>query len=395
MKCIGYLSAAPRVSTRPDAEASGPRSHVLGVINGFRNSGWHVRSFIVGDRMAVKVLKKNTESMLSKSKLHALLADVVRFGMGVVNARRALGELDDEVHWVYERFAALQSLGWIFKRKGIPWILETNAPLFYEAKVERKSLVLTKLARKLEISAYHKCDVLICVTEELKNIIIRETGIDPGKVIVVPNGVDVLVYDPQKYRAKRLFAEFTVGFVGSVISWQGLNLLLTAIKELQEEGVFIRAVIVGDGPARGEWQQLAEELGLSEYTKFVGRVPATEVPEYISGFDICYSGQLPLKIGVMYLSPLKLYEYMAMAKPVIASNFADAGKLVKNGVTGYLFEPGNLEALMSCLREAYAAGGNLVEMGRAAREQIVQEHSWESRVRMMIPQIEEILGRKV
>nr|MDP9479668.1 hypothetical protein [Actinomycetota bacterium] len=64
-KRLGYLSAAPRVSTRPDAEAGGPRSHVLGVIRAFESLGWSVNRFIVGDRMPKGVAGGGSEKALS------------------------------------------------------------------------------------------------------------------------------------------------------------------------------------------------------------------------------------------------------------------------------------------------------------------------------------------
>lgn len=394
MKRLGYLSAAPRVSTHPEAEASGPRSHVLGVICAFENLGWNVKRFIVGDRVPVKLTKKGSEKMLSANPVQTLLADFARILFGLINSRRAWKELGNQVDWVYERFAVLQSLGWIFKRNSIPWILETNGLFFEEAKKERKSLVLTGLARKIEIAAYQKCDVLVCVSESLKELVVQKTGIDPEKTIVVPNGVDTSVFDPGRFQGRRKFEGFTVGFVGSLIAWQGLDLLLKAIADLKKEGLEIYITVVGDGPAREEWEQLARELKLTEYVCFTGRVPGDQVPEYIAGFDVGFSGNIRLNVGAMYHSPLKLYEYMSMGKPVVASAFDDARKLVEGKNTGFLFTPGDLEDLKRALREAYSSRSSIKEMGRLAREEIVQNHSWESRVREMIPQIEEILGRK-
>lgn len=393
-RTVGYLSAAPRVSTKPSAEASGPRSHVLGVINAFKKLNWEVYEFIVGDQLPDKVTGKGSEQIFYNSIIKTLIVDLVRLCMGIYNANKAYRLLGNKVEWVYERFAVLQTLGFKFKKKNIPWILETNAPLFIEAKQERKSLILSYIAKKMEFSAYEKCDVLVCVSEELKNIIVDYTNIDPNKVIVVPNGVDIDNYNPQKYKPIRLFEGFNIGFVGSLIKWQAIDLLIYAVKDLREQGYPINVTIVGDGPQKEEWENLSKEIGVANYIKFTGRVPPTEVPKYIKGFDICYSGQLPLKIGVMYLSPLKLYEYMSMGKPVIASSFSDAKSLIEGKDTGYLFEPGNLEDLKNKIIKAYSEKEMFSEMGKKAREEIVLNHSWEKRVEKMIKEVEIILGRK-
>lgn len=393
MRRLGYLCGAPRVSTRPDAEAGGPRTQALGVIGGFEALGWEVKPFIAGDRLPPAVAGKGAEGMMTASPVNTLMADLARMGLGAFNARRCWRELGGQVDWVYERFATLQSLGWIFQRKGVPWILETNGPFFYEAKAERKSLLLTGLARRLEMEAYRQCDVLVCVSRALKEIVIRECGVDPKKVVVAPCGVDTAFFDASGHPPRRFFENFTVGYVGLLIAWQGLDLLFEAVGELKGEGLLIHVVVVGDGPARHEWECLAKELDVGDCVRFVGRVPLDEVPGYIAGFDLGYSGQLPLKIGSMYHSPLKLYEYMAMGRPVLASAYDDARGLVEGKGTGFLFTPGDARDLKRALREAYHARPDLGEMGEGARQEVIRNHSWTARIREMVLQTEEILGR--
>jgi len=389
---LGYLSAAPRVSTRPDAEASGPRAHVLGVIRAFETLGWEVHPFIAGDRVPAR-MTRGSESALAGSRARALAADVVRLGLGVVNSRRASLELIGQVDWVYERFAALQAIGWVFRRRGVPWILETQGPFYREARSERKSVVLGGLARRMELGAYRSCDALVCVSETLKELVVAEAGVDPQKVIVVPNGVDLERFDPEGHPARRIFGEeaFTVGFVGSLIAWQAVDVLLRAAAQLRAEGLHIHVVVVGDGSARAEWEALAPALGIGDAVRFTGRVSGDDVPGYIAGFDLAYSGQVPLKVGGMYHSPLKLYEYMAMRTPVVASAFADARSLVEGKDTGYLFAGGDVADLAHTLRRAYAERASLRDKGRAAREEIERNHSWTARVRDMITQLEAIL----
>lgn len=390
-KTLGYLSAAPRVSTRPDAEAGGPRSHVLGVIRAFEALGWRVEPFVVGDRMPARVTGRGSEKALSSGPLRTLMADAVRLGMGALNARRARCELEGRVDWVYERFAILQSLGRVFRRGGTPWILETNGFFSDEARTERKSLVLTGLARKLEVSAYRRCDVLVCVSNALKEIVVQKAGVHPGKVLVVPNGVDAALFDPARHEPRRLFEGFTVGFVGALLAWQGLDRLLEAAAGLRNRGLPIHITIVGDGPVREELEELARNLGIGAAVRFVGRVPQDEVPPYIAGFDVGFSGQHPSRIGAMYHSPLKLYEYLSMGRPVVASAFEDARALVRGDEAGFLFDPEDPGDLERALEKAYLARSSFAGASTRIRSEVVRRHSWEARVREMIPQVWEIL----
>lgn len=390
MRRLGYLSGAPRVSTRPEAEASGPRAHVLGVMNGFLNSDWDVNSYIVGDMVPMDWIK-GSEKKLEASQYKRLAADFIRVGMAGMNSLLAWRKLNRNCDWVYERFGAFQSMGSYFSKAGIPWIVETNAPIFYEANAERKSIVLVELARRRELSVYRSADVLITVTEALKDIIVDAAGIPAEKVLVVPNGVDTARFNPMTVQPKRIFEGATVGFVGSLISWQALEILIDSVAELKAEGITWNVSIAGDGPMRSDWEYRARQVGISSQVSFLGRVPWSDIPALISGFDFGYSGQIELQVGKMYLSPLKLYEYMAMGKPVIASAFEDTKRVVCPGQTGYLFNAGEKESLKQSLRMAYAAKEGWREMGDNSRKLIVAKHSWNQRVANMIVKIEDVL----
>ncbi len=390
---LGFLTGAPRISTHPDAEMSGPRSRILGLMGGFTALNWQVEPFIVGDRVPKKWSAKGSGAAISKGFFRTLTVDFMRLILGVINSWRSWQQIGHRVNYVYEYAATLQCLGWIFQRHGIPWILQTEALLFYEAKVDRQALVLDRLAQWIEIKAYKECDVLACVSETLKDILVSEFNIPADKIVLVPNGVDTDFINPQRHVPKRIFPGFTVGFVGSLYAWAGLDILFTAIHELRIEGWDISVVIVGDGLMKELWEKQIQQLELSNCVNFVGRVSWQQVPQYIAGFDIGYSGQIQPQIGKMYLSPMKLYEYMAMAKPVIASAFEDAQRLVCVGKTGFLFQPGNKEDLKLALIAAYRNRAKLSEMGIAARQEIETNHSWKVRVEKLVTGVEQILGR--
>ncbi|MGJ3249866.1 MAG: glycosyltransferase family 4 protein [Elainellaceae cyanobacterium] len=393
---MGYLSGAPRISTHPDAEISGPRAHILGCLRAQEALGWEVKSFIVGDRLPKAMVTKKSETSMSGNFVKALALDVARLGLGIKHSRQAWRELNGQVDWVYERFAPFQAMGRIFKRHHLPWILETHAPLFYEAKTERKTTVLHTLAQRLELQAYRDCDALVCVTGALKDLIVDASGISSDKVVVVPNGVDTERFHPERHTPKRLFPEFTIGFVGRLYAWHGLDLLLEAIRDLRDEGIEIAFVVVGDGLMRSPWEARAQELGIGDRVKFVGQVPWADVPGYIAGFDVGYTGQIKMQVGKMYHSPLKLYEYMSMAKPVVASAFEDAKRTLEPNKTGFLFEPGDRDDLKRALRDAHAAytseHSTLDHMGRQARHMAIAHHSWIARINDMTAHLRDILN---
>jgi glycosyltransferase involved in cell wall biosynthesis len=93
----------------------------------------------------------------------------------------------------------------------------------------------------------------------------------------------------------------------------------------------------------------------------------------------------------MYHSPLKIYEYMAMAKPVVASAFEDARSTINHGVTGFLFAPGDKASLKEALCQCVSARPELIRMGQLARADVMAHHSWTARVRLLLTEVERVL----
>jgi glycosyltransferase involved in cell wall biosynthesis len=385
------MCAAPRISTRSDAEISGPRAHIVGFIEGLQENYIEVDQFIVGDRMPQRIAKNQLEKSLSGNFLKTTLLDIARLGLGYSNARQAWQLFGNNIDVVYERFSPFSTLGKNFKKNGIPWIIETHAPLFYESSVERKTASLNGLARKIEIQAYQECDVIVCVSKALKEIIAELSGVSDEKIYVMPNAVDVRRFNPEEHIPKRLFPGFTVGFVGRLYEWHGLNLLLQAITNLRQQAIDISLVVVGDGNARGELEHLAKELNISENVRFLGQVEWQNVPSLIAGFDVGYVGNIPLKSGKMYHSPLKIYEYMAMGKPIVASAYEDAIKATQNGSLGFLYMPGELSDIQRVLVDAHASKEQLDKLGKDARQEILSQHTWNVRAHELLAYLEAYL----
>ncbi|AHF00131.1 hypothetical protein THITH_10090 [Thioalkalivibrio paradoxus ARh 1] len=368
---------------------------MLGVIDAFREMGWTVDPYVVGDRVPVSWIR-GSGGMLASSLSHRLGADIARFALNQWHARRAWRELRGRCDWVYERAGVFQALGRPFSRAGIPWIVESNAPLHLEGRHDRPSIGAQPLVRRWELGVYRDADAIVTVSATLRDILSGYPGVDAGKILVVPNGVDTRRFDPERVVPQRFFPGPTIGFVGTLFHWQWVETLLSCVAELRVEGaVRWSVVIAGQGPQYAACRAAAERLALGpDAVRFLGQVPWSEVPAVIAGTEIGYSGQSVLHGGAMYNSPLKIYEYMAMGKPVLASAFEDAQRSITHGETGFLFRGGDRNALKQALREAWHARDRLKSMGRRARQRTVAEHGWEQRVRAIVTGVADLLERR-
>jgi len=393
MKKLLYLSGAPRVSTRPNAERVGPRTHVKGVIRGFEKNNWVVHQYIVGDNVPESWNTKGSEKSIQSSVVKQFGADLIRIVLNYINRKKIL-KIDEQFDLVYERFAAFQYLGYDLKiKRNIPWILETNAILSIESSSERKSTALPSKLQKYEKFAYQNCDVLVCITEELKELIIQKFNIDPNKIIISPNAVNIEEFSSENHDPLKFNDLFNIGFVGSLWQWQRLDFLFDAVKELQGQGLEISITIVGDGQCADEWKNYAKLINIDN-VKFVGKVKREDVPRYISGFDVCYSGQFSMGMG-SYLSPIKMYEYMAMGKPILATSYGETKRLVTDGENGYLFNENDKENLKKAIKKLYSDKDLRILMGLKSRNLVLSNHSWQIRVKSILSNIEDVLNRNL
>jgi glycosyltransferase involved in cell wall biosynthesis len=387
---MAYLSGSPRIATRDDAEVTGPRAHILGLIDALRADGHVVEEFILGDLLPPRVSGEGSLRFVTGGRLRQLLIDLMRLVLRWTVARRARRHLSGRFDVVYERFALFQHIGRAFQRAGTPWVVETNAVIAQEARFERNTLALQRLAGWLERRTYQRADLVVCVSDSLRDLLVEQAGVSRDKVVVIPNGVDVERFAEATVPAGEVGDgdELVVGYVGWLTERQGLDQLIRAIATLRRRGASIRAVVVGDGPERSALEVLARSEGVADAVEFTGQVAWSEVPKRIGTFSVGYSGQRGVGGMPMYHSPLKIYEYLAVGRPVVATDHPDAATALLGGRTGWTFPAGDDEALAATLAAATALGRDQrSELGKRARQQAEERHSWHNRAGQLLEEL--------
>ena len=127
----------------------------------------------------------------------------------------------------------------------------------------------------------------------------------------------------------------------------------------------VAVLIIGSGPAESRVRQIVAESGLEARVRFAGFIPHEQVPEHVAAFDIAVAPYR--KVELFYNSPLKLHEYLAMGKPVIASRMGQSAELITNGENGFLYEPNNAEEMLVFLRLLIQDADLRSRLGRAAQ----------------------------
>lgn len=237
-----------------------------------------------------------------------------------------------------------------------------------------------QMLRAMETQAAMDASAVITITHALRRELV-ERGVPEERISVVPNSVDAERFtarprDRELEDRLGLAGRVVIGYVGSVVDYEGLDDLLVALSLLARRGVRdFAALVVGDGEAMSKLKQLAGELDLRDRILFVGRVPHEEVESYYSLIDIVPYPRKPLPVCEM-VSPIKPFEAMAMEKAVVVSDVAALAEIVTDGETGLLFPKGDVEQLSVALERLVLRPELRKELGARARAWVVRERSW-------------------
>lgn len=277
---------------------------------------------------------------------------------------------------IHERYSLHSLAGQRYAlKRGIPHVLEINAPLVHERTLTG-DLTWKRAAERTERRITSNATRIIVVSDRLKEY--YSDYVDQDRIHVIPNGVDTDKFNPDRFTSGR-DGRFTLGFVGSFKEWHGVEHIIDAAAKLRDLKDEIQFVLVGDGPLLKDLQRETERHNIEDMVLFEGAVPHERVPEQLSRFDV---GLAPYPdLSVFYYSPLKIFEYMSMGKPTIASDLGQVGRVLEKGKTGFLVPPDDLNAFVQCIRRVYDIyrdnSEKFSEICRRSRELAVSDYSWE------------------
>ena len=252
---------------------------------------------------------------------------------------------------VYERYALCSIAGSLLARaRGIPHVLEVNAPLADEEQRFR-GLKLGGLTRALERWVLRRADLVIVVSPHLAEHACRQ-GVAPERIRVLPNGVDPKLFHPRRDGARvrarlGLDGAFLAGFAGTLRPWHGVAHLIEGFARAARSGKGMKLIILGEGPERAALEALARDRGVSDRVIFLGALPHAEMGDHLAACDVLCAPYGAIQ--EFYFSPIKIAEYLATGRPVIASAVGHLRHELGEGRGVVLTEPGDEEAIGAAL----------------------------------------------
>ncbi|WP_149537285.1 glycosyltransferase family 4 protein [Siccirubricoccus phaeus] len=274
---------------------------------------------------------------------------------------------------VYERYNLFFLSGALLARRlQLPFLVEVNAPLA-EERARFGGLALGALARWTERFVWRAADRALPVTEVLAGHL-RAAGVAPARILVVPNGIDLAEFPAPAPPAPKPVV--TLGFVGFVRDWHGLDAVVRAIAGFRGN-VPLELLVVGEGPARPGLEKLAAELGIADRVRFTGLQGREAIPDLVAGFDIALQ-----PAAVAYASPLKVFEYMAAGRAIVAPDQPNLREVLADGETALLFAPETPGAMWAAVERLARDPALRARLGAAARAAVLaRDLTWAGNAR--------------
>jgi glycogen(starch) synthase len=274
------------------------------------------------------------------------------------------------------------------RRLGIPLVYEIRA--FWEDAAVGNSTgsagsLKYRLTRALENRVVAGADAVMTICHGLRDDLIAR-GVAPGKIGIMPNGVDLQLFGTPLPRDPALADELglgggpVIGFIGSFYDYEGIDDLIASIPALTAAHPEARLLLVGGGPMAARLQAQAAASPARGAIRFVGRVPHDQVERYYALADIMAYPRKASRLTDL-VTPLKPLEAMAQGKLVAASDVGGHRELIADGVTGVLFAPDDPATCATALSDLLDRRQDWDAICQAACLHVEQNHDWATNAR--------------
>ncbi|MBI4722736.1 MAG: glycosyltransferase family 4 protein [Candidatus Stahlbacteria bacterium] len=281
---------------------------------------------------------------------------IVNYWFSAIVLKRLLAR--DKVDFIYEREEIYGNVGTIMKKElGIPFVLEINTPLISAIKWYHLR-AFTNIVDKREKKMLQFADYIVVASEGLRTYLIQDRGIKAQKIEVTLNGVDFKLFneiereETELLRCKyHLQDSLVIGFVGClwepILDFDTLFKAFAMLKSINKERS-IKFLIIGTAKGREKIQNMIDRLSLSKEVIFTDYVKHCNIPEYLALIDISVVSYYR-NLANISVASMKVIEYMAAKKAIVASNVPDLDKILHNGVSAILVEPGDVIGLRDAM----------------------------------------------
>ncbi len=272
----------------------------------------------------------------------------------------------------------------VYESHGVsPVVRDAIKEFLRKPELAPSALTLGRLDRR-ERFVWRHAEAYVTITHALKNDLVARYG-DRSRVFVVPDGVRVA--DPPTASG----GPPTAGYAGHLYPWKGVDVFVRALALTPD----VRGLIVGGHPGEADLarvQALIAELGIEDRVRITGLVPPPDVAAQLAQATMCVLPNPSTAISERYTSPLKLFEYLVLERPIVASDLPAIREVLTHEETALLVPPGDPQALaasMSRLAQDPALSARLATSARS----LANDYSWTRRAERLEAAFQSAMGR--
>ncbi len=243
---------------------------------------------------------------------------------------------------------------------------------------------ISRIRRRLLINRFTFPFVkkITCLSESHKKYLIEQEGINPAKLEIVTNGIDLSRFDSNSREEYRKLLGvpadgYAVGILAMLRPEKAHDVFLKTAQNVLKEIPKTHFFIVGDGPERQKLEALAKSLGIEEHIHFLG--VRNDVHKILQALDVAVLSSHP----VVETLSIAVLEYMAAARPVVATRVGSTPELVKDGESGFLFEPGDSAGLAKGILQLLRDPDLARRMGEKGRQKVASQYTADHMVQQM------------
>ncbi len=397
----------------------GSVGHIAGVANAMNRAGKEVR--ILACAKQPHIDPSIPQVVVPPPSCVAYPHELNRFRYHRKFLRSALQEVSRfRPDFIYQRYTLNDMSGAFLRRHfGIPLILEYNGSETWIQHHWGDPLTFHSTAVRIERTNLASADLVVVVSDEIRKQVCA-LGIPERKVLFYPNCVDSSMFDPARFgttERRKIRQDFGIPldanlftFVGTFGQWHGTEVLAAAIRKMADQDhefarqYKIHFLMLGDGQYGERVRSILKGIPI---VTLPGSRPQSETPGILAASDVCVSPHVPNMDGTPFFgSPTKLFEYMAMGKPIIASDLDQIGSVLRGWLPGdlvpsnsdptkaaaILVNPGDIESLIRAIRTAARMeDGARRSLGDRARQLVLQAFTWEANVSAVLKRFDDLI----
>jgi glycosyltransferase involved in cell wall biosynthesis len=265
---------------------------------------------------------------------------------------------------------------------GVPLVLEINAPADESAAYFDEYAHVPGAGALTERLKLRYADRIVVVSEALRQFLAHSRGVAADKIVANPNGADCDRFRPDvdgtAVRRHYGFADdIVVGLVASLQPWHGPDLIKGVLAALARPG--LRFLLVGSGRGWADLRQWVETHAWASNIAFAGGVAHDQVPAHVAAMDIA----LVPEAG-FYQSPLKVFEYMAAARAIVAPAYEPLKEVIRHESDGLLFTPRDLRSCVASIERLAGDAALRQRLAASARQRVTAELTWEHNAQRVV-----------